>query len=147
MYQEGQRAYPRETGGVLLGYFSNEGAPVVYAATGPGPDAEHHPSWFVPDHAWQCEQIDLIYNKSNGVWVYLGDWHTHPDGAPAMSWIDHRTLLSIAAHPQALTPEPIMLIGSGGPDNWEWVGHQFKARRWLGLTTPCDKLSNPRIFD
>lgn len=139
LVKEANRAYPLETGGVLLGYFAESGDPVVYAVIGPGPAAHHRRTRFTPDHTWQCDQIELFFEKSNGKWTYMGDWHTHPNGSPKMSWLDQRTLRAIARHPQARVPQPLMLIGGGCPQKWHWASHQYRDERLLGLVVGCDK--------
>lgn len=130
MTQEAERAYPFETGGVTLGYVGDTGEPVVMTIVGPGPDASHSRSRFVPDHAWQCTQIDIHFESSGGKWVYLGDWHTHPNGSPYMSWLDRWTLSRIAQHPEARQTNPLMMIGAGGPYDWSWLCHQHVGG-WL----------------
>jgi len=132
--------YPFETGGVLVGYIAINGEPVVFGAIGPGPAAVHRRQRFTPDHAWQCQQLDDVFDKSAGALVYVGDWHTHPEGSPQMSWLDHRTLRAIAKHPQAKTPNPLMLIGAGSPQGRVWMGHFYRRHRLLGLLTDCDQL-------
>lgn len=132
---EADRTYPLETGGVLAGYFAENGEPVVLAAIGPGPTADHRRYRFTPDHAWQCRQLDILFEQSSRTYVYLGDWHTHPDGSPQMSWLDRRTLRAIARHPQARTPHPLMLIGGGSVTCWDWTCHQYRGERLLGLIT------------
>lgn len=126
MVEEANRAYPMETGGVLVGYFSEFGEPVVFAATGPGPNAVHLQNRFMPDHTWQCEQLESLFQKSSGTWVYLGDWHTHPDSSPEMSRLDQRTLRSIAKYKLAENPHPLMLIGGYSSPHWKWVGYQYR---------------------
>lgn len=133
--EEADRTYPLETGGVLAGYFAENGEPVVLAAIGPGPMANHRRYRFTPDHAWQCRQLDLLFEQSSGTYVYLGDWHTHPDGSPQMSWLDRRTLRAIARHPHARTPHPLMLIGGRSTNCWDWTCHQYRGERLLGFIT------------
>ncbi|NMG42633.1 hypothetical protein GPA22_02650 [Aromatoleum toluvorans] len=145
MITEADRAYPLETGGVLVGYFAENGEPVVFVAVGPGPSAMHRRHRFKPDHAWQCRQLDIIFDRSSGLFAYLGDWHTHPDASPRMSWLDQRTLRSIARHPQARVRCPLMLIGGGSPQQREWVCHQYKGERVLGLITASGE-RNVRTF-
>nr|WP_294864226.1 Mov34/MPN/PAD-1 family protein [uncultured Pseudogulbenkiania sp.] len=137
---EANRVYPLETGGILLGYFSENGIPVVVVAIGPGPDGEHKRTRFLPDHSWQCEQIDFFYEKSHGNWKYMGDWHTHPDGIPQMSWLDKRTLKTIAKHSEAKTSKPLMFIGGGTPSEWLWVCHQYRGDQFLGLIVNHEEL-------
>lgn len=111
-------AYPLETGGILVGYVAASGEPVVHAVIGAGPKARHAPARFEPDHVWQCEQLDSLFTRSSGQWVYLGDWHTHPDGQPKMSRLDRRTLRRIAEHPEVSITRPLMLIVAGRPSAW-----------------------------
>lgn len=129
----------------MLGYIADNGEAVVFDATGPGPAATHRRTRFLPDHAWQCKQIDEVYERSTGKWLYVGDWHTHPDGAPIMSWLDQRTLRAIARHSHAHLQQPLMLIGGGAEQQWSWKCHQFKSDRWLGLVIECDE-SDLRVF-
>jgi len=143
---EAKRFHPLETGGILVGYFSDHGTPVVYAVVGPGPGAVHRRLRFTPDHAWQCHQLDMLFEQSDGLWTYIGDWHTHPDGVPQMSWLDRRTLRSIAKHPDARTPRPVMLIGGGRGGDWRWLAHQYCSDRLLGLSATSDTLE-VRIFE
>src|SRR3546814_16291233 len=97
MVAEADRKFPLETGGILVGYFAENGDPVVCAALGPGPHAIHWRKRFTPDHACQCTQLDDIYDQSSGSNTYLGDWHTHPHGVPQLSWLDRRTQLRRAS--------------------------------------------------
>jgi integrative and conjugative element protein (TIGR02256 family) len=130
---EADRTYPLETGGVLVGYFADNGEPVIGAVVGPGPDAVHRPTRFLPDHSWQCGQLDELFARSSGALAYIGDWHTHPNGSPQMSWLDKRTLRRIAKHTPALIQKPLMLIGGGRPANWLWNGHQYCGEHLHGL--------------
>lgn len=127
MVEEANRAYPMETGGVLVGYFAESGELVVFANIGPGPNAVHLKNRFMPDHTWQCEQLEGLFQKSSGTWVYLGDWHTHPDSSPKMSRLDQRTLRSIAKYKQAENPQPLMLIGGYSTPDWDWAGYQYRG--------------------
>jgi integrative and conjugative element protein (TIGR02256 family) len=133
MVEEANRAYPRETGGVLVGYFAASGESVVFATIGPGPNAIHLENRFLPDHIWQCEQLDDLFQKSSGTWVYLGDWHTHPDSSPKLSCLDRQTLRSIAKHKQAENLRPLMLIGGYSLPDWDWVGYQYRDNRLFRL--------------
>lgn len=117
--------FPKETGGVLIGYQADNGEYVVRACTGPGENAVHKRFKFIPDHIWQCEQLDRIYAESRGEWVYLGDWHTHPRGNSSMSLLDMRTLSKIAKHEGSKLKSPLMMIGGGRPGSWKWEVHRF----------------------
>lgn len=142
LQEEADRAYPNETGGVLAGYRANNNEIVIFEVVGPGPNAVHGQHGFTPDHSWQCGQLQTLYGDTSGEWVYIGDWHTHPNGMPRMSWIDRRTLRRIAKHPHANTAQPMMLIGGGAPHRWQWMAHQYLGDKMFGLLieSRADKL-------
>lgn len=141
MELEADRSYPLETGGILIGYFADIGEPVVTHIIGPGPNAKRSKYRFHPDHIWQCEQIEQLYEISGGESVYLGDWHTHPNGYPNMSFIDRLTLMRIARHPESMMQRPLMMIGAGSPENWIWLCHQHIGRRFLKILPSLNTLS------
>lgn len=133
MAADAEAYFPLETGGVLAGYFADNGDAVIRAVIGAGPSARHQRLRFEPDHLWQCERLDDLYVDSDGLAVYLGDWHTHPRGSPLVSWLDRRTLLKIAQHPDAHCASPLMVIGAGGPSQWDWVAHRYTGTMGMGL--------------
>jgi len=104
---EGDRRLPAETGGVLIGYLVDEDdAVVVTEVIGPGPKAKHRRNGFEPDAAWQDFEIARLYRASRRTRTYLGDWHTHPDGAPRPSNKDHATGRRIGKCAEARMPRP-----------------------------------------
>lgn len=114
--------YPdQETGGLLLGYWGGDEV-VVTTITGPGPDARHGRTWFEPDSSWQADQLAHLYRDSGRVVTYLGDWHTHPGGAPLPSRRDRKTLRRIRSTPEARAPRPLMgiVVPAAGPEPALW---------------------------
>lgn len=116
--QEAARVYPLETGGVLLGYRSSDHW-VVDGALGPGPRARHRLHGFEPDHQWHAEKLRLRFVASAGGERYLGDWHSHPGGALALSRTDLKALRQIIQSPEARTPEPLSALLAGRPSDWQ----------------------------
>jgi integrative and conjugative element protein (TIGR02256 family) len=113
---EADRAFPDETGGVLLGYWAKPYSEIVITRLiGPGPRAIHKRNRFIPDSDYQEEEIARLYKESGYLHVYLGDWHTHPGSTAYLSPKDHRTLAIIAEFPEARMPVPIMAILGGPP--------------------------------
>jgi integrative and conjugative element protein (TIGR02256 family) len=115
---EADRAFPLETGGVLLGWRASTTEVVVTHLVGPGSGAVHHRVWFRPDAEWQQEQIDACYVQSGRTVTYLGDWHTHPNGSPVLSRKDLRTLRRISRHADARIARPVMAVFAGGCPEW-----------------------------
>lgn len=141
-----QNGLPNETGGLLVGYRSDNGEVVIQELIGPGPKARHSPVRFLPDHVWQCERLDAIYHESGGRFVYVGDWHTHPRGVPEMSALDRRTLRNIARHPGTGSDSPLMLIGGNASGAWLWKVHEYLSSSFFGIRVVTDTL-HFRTFD
>ena len=123
------RAYPNETGGVLMGYDAGNGI-VLTSVIGPGPRARHEPRAFRPDYEYQDAEIQRAYTSSRRCHTYLGDWHSHPHGAEALSWKDKRALRSVSSYQPARAPRPIMGILAGG-NPWRlsvWRYHPLNLR-------------------
>lgn len=138
MEAEASHHFPQETGGVLMGYWSERSSAVVATSViGPGPRATHSEFGFSPDHEWQRERIADHYAASGRMETYLGDWHCHPGAEhPGLSRKDRSTLRRIATYSFARAPKPIMVVLMGGPKAWEITG-------WAGQTSR--RLSVPRL--
>lgn len=117
MEREATLAYPRETGGVLIGYWATTDL-VILSAVPAGPRAKIDIASFSPDSEFHATETARHYHASHRLHIYLGDWHSHPDGAPKLSSIDRRTLRRIAKDRAARIRRPIMAILSGAPGHW-----------------------------
>jgi integrative and conjugative element protein (TIGR02256 family) len=112
---EAERRFPRETGGILVGFADETTAEImVTAVVGPGPSARHGRWTFLPDHRYHEREVARLYNESGRIWTYLGDWHSHPTGSLALSLTDRRTLGRIARSKDARVARPIMIVIAGG---------------------------------
>lgn len=109
------RDAPLETGGLLLGYWSAKSNEVcIVKCTGPGPNARHTRISYHPDYDHDVRAIAREYQASGRTVTYLGEWHTHPCGQPAMSRIDKNTLRRISRFEAARIRSPLMFIGGTG---------------------------------
>src|ERR1044071_2697827 len=136
LVQEAARTAPNETGGALMGYRAEGGDLVITNLIGPGPGALHKRHAFVPDQAYHEREIARLYEESGRSAVYLGDWHSHPNGSCSLSPRDRRTLRTIAAAPEARVPEPLMLIVGGGPETWSLLAHHVMRRAVFRVIRP-----------
>lgn len=138
MRQEADAKFPLETGGMLIGYCSADDADVVVTGmVGPGPNAIHRRSRFVPDYTYHHQEIKRIYDDSCGMITYLGDWHSHPKDHPYLSMYDRRALRNIARFPENYVERPVMLvlggIDDGRQDGWTaaaWRISPLKRLLW-----------------
>lgn len=117
MAAEADEVFPKETGGILVGYWDSFCKDVVVTnVIGPGPQAVHENSRFVPDADYQNKELACLYRESGRLLSYLGDWHSHPNAGPHLSRIDRRALRTIANAPQARAPIPLMaILAKGSP--------------------------------
>lgn len=134
MVTEAERAFPDETGGVLLGYWTaSHDEVVVTDMVGPGPHAIHRPYSFVPDAHYHEHEIARLYEAANRRITYLGDWHTHPHGPAYLSRQDCRTLRRISNYREARAPEPLMAVLARGI-RWRMGLWALKPPRTMGST-------------
>lgn len=114
---ESQRKAPKETGGVLLGYCADDDV-VVRMATRPGRGAKHRLSSYLPDSEFDRAEIARIYEETDGVITYLGDWHSHPKGGTGLSEDDIITLATISNFRPARVTAPLMLLAVKELSTW-----------------------------
>ena len=117
---EASRLYPKETGGVFMGYWSKlRDSVVITKLIGPGPGAVHRRHRFRPNITYQQQEIADQYLMSGRRETYLGDWHTHPDAITGrLSIKDRFTLQGISKDEGARASEPLMGIVHGEPSSW-----------------------------
>lgn len=77
-----------ETGGILLGHDRGDHF-LVTTAGGPGPHPVREARRFLRDLAYSKALADRAYRRDGSVWI--GEWHTHPEGHPEPSDLDLTT--------------------------------------------------------
>ena len=106
---------PNETGGVLIGYFDVPRKSVYVVDVLPAPkDSAEHKTAFVRGFAGLREELDAIEARTGGQVGYVGEWHSHPDGAGVEpSAHDAVLLLSIAEEMRMDGSPGVMMIVGG----------------------------------
>ncbi|HEY0665266.1 MAG TPA: Mov34/MPN/PAD-1 family protein, partial [Gallionella sp.] len=79
---------------------------------------------------YQQAMLEAHFHSTEGRETYLGDWHTHPKGAPVPSYTDKCTLARIAEEPRSQISRPIMIILGGSKAEW-----RLNAIRFLSTET------------
>ncbi|WP_377830506.1 Mov34/MPN/PAD-1 family protein [Bradyrhizobium lupini] len=140
---EADRLFPLETGGALIGYWSDADTVVVTEFVGPGPDSVHRRSSYQHDHELEASQIAVHYHRSGGSHVYIGDWHTHPEARSGdLSWTDRRSIRRVINSREARARRPLMVVLFGNPEHWTpsvWVS-TLKPRWGWQLSIEATKL-------
>ena len=98
-----------ETGGALIGYEEN-GTVHILEVTDAGPAAEETETLFRYDASYVNEKLRDAAERLGTRGMYVGEWHTHLEPEPSPSARDIESLSDIAAAPNFLTDEPVMII-------------------------------------
>ncbi len=105
----------KETGGILIGRYENDGSvAVVTAATERPADSSSGTAWFQRGISGLTAKLRSRWGNGE---FYLGEWHSHPGGAPDPSSNDIRVMRSIAIDASYRCPKPIMVIAGTSKDS------------------------------
>jgi integrative and conjugative element protein (TIGR02256 family) len=104
--------YPNETGGILIGHYTEDlRIAVVIEARPRASDSKAGPTWFIRGRKGLTQVLRESWQSGE---YYLGEWHSHPNGLASPSATDDSQLLNIARAPAYKCPEPILVV-AGGP--------------------------------
>ena len=115
-------ALPNETGGVLLGYVDQLRKILYVVDTIPSPsDSKEWPNSYIRGSRGLKEAVDDISRLTAGVVGYLGEWHSHPDGAACNS--SHRDEAFLAWLTQYMSldgmPALMAIVCESGVLSWQ----------------------------
>lgn len=122
MLEHCERAGHLETGGILIGRYSNLGDQAfVTDVTGPPSDSVATPWSFVRGIRGLQQRISRAWRRRE---YYLGEWHFHPMAAPNPSDRDRAQIRAFAKDADYKCPEPILIVIGGDPKSqWGmWAG-------------------------
>ena len=91
LIHETSKSKHAETGGVLCGHYINDTI-IITSASGPGPHAVRSIDEFVIDEVYMQHFLDREYEASEGLNIYVGEWHTHPERNPHPSLVDVQSI-------------------------------------------------------
>lgn len=103
-----------ETGGVLIGYYTNDlSTAVVTELTGPPKDSKRGHSWFFRGVAGLKELLAQRWRQPRKH-HYIGEWHYHPANHVEPSQEDITQLIEISKNQDYHCKEPLMIIAGRG---------------------------------
>lgn len=119
IYDLCKNSYPYETGGILIGSYSeNLKWAEITTITGAPAESKRTRCSFIRSTQGIIAMLKSVWKKQQ---YYLGEWHYHPNASPKPSVLDIKTMLNLSKSEDLHCPEPILLIIGGGPSNW----HQY----------------------
>lgn len=78
-----------EAGGILIGRENIEtGNLIIEYITEPYKKDKRTRILFYRKDKKHIEFYNKLYKAHNGIYAYIGEWHTHPQDCPKYSWID-----------------------------------------------------------
>lgn len=108
-------SWPNETGGVLIGYYTEarDLAVITQIPAAPG-DSKSGRAGFVRGIHGLEKLLKHLWNREPGKReYYLGEWHYHPGQAAEPSRQDEAQMKAIAEGASYLCPEPLLVIVGG----------------------------------
>lgn len=112
------QAAGKETGGILVGQYTEDLRCAHILAASPAPrDSHSGPTWFYRGVRRLQRWLDVVWARQHQ--YYLGEWHFHPQGGSRPSSTDILQMEQIAASPDYHCPEPILII-IGGDVTRKW---------------------------
>ena len=107
-------ARDEETGGIIIGFYTEElDWAVVTATSAPPQDSKSGGNWFYRGTRGLQRSLDQFWMQRH--WYYLGEWHYHPQHAPLPSREDGDQMEEFARAPLLRCPEPLLIIIGGDP--------------------------------
>lgn len=102
-------AFPDETGGFLLGKYSDNNHSAIVSLVLSPLKSTSGPMFFQRETDGMEGIWDKLYKEGL---IYLGEWHSHPNGSATYSVTDKKALANIAQCKNVVIKNPIMLIVS-----------------------------------
>jgi integrative and conjugative element protein (TIGR02256 family) len=105
----GRNHYPKEFGGVLVGYYSEDKRDVNIIDSILPIDFTSSKTTFERGVEGLTEALEKYYNHNPSL-VYIGEWHTHPNVDPVPSCTDYNAMREIVAASSVCIDNPVMII-------------------------------------
>ncbi|WP_286766684.1 MULTISPECIES: Mov34/MPN/PAD-1 family protein [Sphingobacterium] len=105
----GRNQYPKEFGGVLVGYYSDDKRTVNIIDSILPIDFKSTKTSFERGVEGLKEAFEEYYRQDPSL-VYIGEWHTHPDNSPIPSVTDISAINTIINSKHTFITNPVLLI-------------------------------------
>ncbi len=124
LYHFGSLHYPKEFGGLLMGYYSQDFKTVLITDTVLPKRYASSKYFFERGINGLKKTLKLLFKKDPSI-IYVGEWHTHPDNPPIPSLTDRIAMNEIVQHEKVAINSPILLIMSIREGMYELVFYVY----------------------
>lgn len=112
---------PNETGGVLIGAFDTHRRIIYVVDQVPSPpDSKEWPTMYIRGAQGLRERIEDIDRITAGNLVYVGEWHSHPDGARCSPSNDDRQVFAWLGELRSADGLPPVMLIVGEQEHYGW---------------------------
>lgn len=124
-----RKAAPDETGGILIGTYDLVRNRMHIVAALPAPlDSRQAPTYFVRGARDLRPMVDDLARVTAGRLRYVGEWHSHPDGAAARpSADDEQVFEHLRSHLEPVE-SPFAMMICGRTETWARAGWQDRGQ-------------------
>lgn len=109
LYELGLKHYPKEFGGLLVGYYSEDFKTCIVENSIVPKKYKSSRYFFERGKDGLKQKLTEFYNSTPRL-IYVGEWHTHPDGIPSPSNTDLNAMIEIAESGEVNIENPILMI-------------------------------------
>lgn len=132
MHQECIKALPNETGGILVGCYSEDlNLAIIDNLLGKSKNSILRRSSFTREGNDYLQALHQLWTKNQ---YYLGEWHYHPLSSPSPSSRDTETMKTLSLDKGLNCPEPVLIIIGGGKNVWTISVSVFSNGRRIVLS-------------
>lgn len=129
-------ALPSETGGVILGAVDHDRRTIHAALVLPAPpDSKQSPTHFERGSSGLKAAVGHIRDRTAQQLDYIGEWHSHPDGARARPSADDETVFAFLRERLGRAGRPYLMMIVGRDETF--------ARFAIGHAAPEDAVFRP----
>lgn len=140
MVTRADATHPLETGASLVGGYSGDQRTAYVDVVAPTPeDAERSRYGFRRGMKGLAAFLERVFIKSKGKQYYIGEFHSHPGGAPTPSPDDDAAQFSIARDPRAQCTAPVLVIVGADPGARQIGVYVYSRHGTKWVLAPCER--------
>jgi len=130
LYRTGMKHYPKEFGGLLIGYYSEDFKTCFIETTILPKKYKSSRYFFEREKEGLKLNLTNFYNSIPRL-IYVGEWHTHPDGIPSPSGTDMNAMIEIGESDDVNIENPLLLVLGINPSKMDVGAYVYSKNKLL----------------